>query len=102
MTGNPLKIAQKFFGGVHAIFWFCGFFWAPEIERTTASQPLQSLAIFWIETTSPGISVARTYLVVPCSGRRLLARIGAEIGTYDRGGAIGPPNRSENDDWGGG
>ena len=40
-------------------------------------------------------------LVVPWSGRRLLARIGAEIGTNDRGGAIGPPNRSENDDRGG-
>ena len=41
-------------------------------------------------------------LVVPLSGRRLLARIGAETGTCDRGGAIGPPNRSENDDGGGG
>ena len=40
-------------------------------------------------------------LVVPL-GRRLLARIGAEIGTYDRLGEIGPPNRCENDDRGGG
>ena len=31
----------------------------------------------------------------------MLARIGAEIGTCDRGGAIGPPDRSENDDRGG-
>ena len=35
--------------------------------------------------------------------QRLLARIGAAIGKYGRGGggAIGPPNRSENDDRGG-
>ena len=37
-------------------------------------------------------------LVVPCLGRPFLARIGAAIGKYDRGGAIGPPNRSKNDD----
>ena len=27
----------------------------------------------------------------------MLARIGAAIGKYDRGGVIGPPNRNEND-----
>ena len=41
------------------------------------------------------------FLVVPWSGRRLLARIGAAIGKYDRGGVIRPLNRSENDDRGG-
>ena len=28
----------------------------------------------------------------------MLSQIGVEIGTYDRGGAIGPPNSNENDD----
>ena len=40
-------------------------------------------------------------LVVHWSGRRLLARIGAEIGTYDRGGAIGPP-KPRRERWSGG
>ena len=34
--------------------------------------------------------------------RAVLARISTAIGKYDRGGAIGPPNRIENDDRGGG
>ena len=40
-------------------------------------------------------------VVVHRSGHPLLARIGEAIGKYDWGGAIGPPNCSENHDRGG-
>ena len=92
----PARKLSKSVEKLFDTFWrFLTFFALRENCRKVSKNFLTIFDDFWRFLTWP-LSAGPF-----CNPLSLLVRIGAEIGTCDRGGAIGPPDRSENDDRGG-